>query len=354
MLARAILVLAVILGVAATAPADVVTTTDGSRIVGTLERMGPDGAVIVTDFAGKLTIPADKVAAVTTDQKVNIAFSSGDRLIGNLAESPDGNRVVVQSEIGDVPVEREKMTAVWPEGADSPEVVALKVEQEKKLAAVTPKWTAVLEAGGSRTEGNTDTLDARGRFDVKRKTDVDLLSFYLYGNYSETDKTRTKNEYGGGVRFEAKIRNDLFWYTRLGLEHDEFERLDIRAEVAAGLAQYWVNKPEAELKTSLGVGYRHETYDTGKTSNDAFLDLGLDYRRDLAPWVQFTHATTYSPGFSDFGDYRLNVDNALVFPFERDDLKLKVGMRNEYNSRPPRGNDRLDNTYYANIVLTLK
>ncbi len=188
---RAILLLAALTFVVTTAVADVVVTTDGSRIVGKLERMDPRGAVIVTDFAGTLTIPADKVAAVTTDEKVHIAFASGDRLIGKLVESPDGARVVVQSAIGDVIVEREKMTAVWPEGADSPEVVAVKQEQQKKLAAITPKWSAALEFGGSRSEGNTDTLDARGRFDVKRKTELDLLTFFLYGNYSESNKNRT-------------------------------------------------------------------------------------------------------------------------------------------------------------------
>jgi len=350
-------VLACLAALASAAPvalADTVVTTDGSRINGKLERMGADGAVIVTEFAGKLTIPFDKVSGVMTDDKVHVAFSSGDRLIGKLAATPDGAGVVVHSEIGDVPVAREKMSAVWPEGADSPEVVTLKAEQTKKLAAVTPQWSAVLEVGGSRTEGNTDTLDARGRFDVKRKTDVDLLTFYLYGDYSENNKVRTKNEYGGGVRFEAKIRKDLFWYTRLGLEHDEFENLDLRAEVAAGLAQYWVNKPDVELKTSLGAGYRHETYNNGTTNNDALIDLGFDYRRDLRPWVQFTHSTAYSPAWSDFGDYRLTLDTALVFPFEKDDLKLKVGMRNEYNSRPPRNLDRLDNTYYANIMMKIK
>ena len=343
----------VLLVTTASVAADVVVTTNGSRIVGTLERMTADSAVIVTEFAGKLEIPADKVANVITDQDVAVRFDSGDQLIGKLTETPNGN-VVMKSGIGDIPVTREKMSAVWPKDADSPEVIQLKVAQAKKLAAITPNWSVTLEGGGSRTEGNTDTLDGRGRLDVKRKTDIDLLTFFLYGEYSENNKVRTKNEYGGGVRFEAQARDDIFWYTRLQMEHDEFENLDLRTTAAAGWAQYWIKKPEREFKTSVGLAFRHESYNNGTTTSDPTVDLGLDYRHDIAPWVQFTQSISYRPAWTSFSDYRLDSLSALVFPLKNDNLKLKAGVRYEYNSRPNRGLDRLDTTYFANVVLTLK
>ncbi len=347
------LTLMVFLVVVSSAAADVIVTTNGSRIVGTLERMTAEKAVILTEFAGKLDIPADKVADIITDQEVAVRFDSGDQLIGKLTETLDGG-VVMRSGIGDIPVAREKMSAVWPKGADSPEMITLKQEQQKRLDAVTPKWTTTLEAGGTRTEGNTDTMDARGRFDVKRKTDQDLLALFLYGQYAETDKIRTKNEYGGGVRFESKLRKDVFWYTRLQLERDEFENLDLRTTAAVGFVTYWLNQPDRELKTSLGLGYRHETYNDGTVLNDALIDVGFDYRLDLAPWVQFTQSTSYSPGWSDYGDYRLDAEAALVFPFRNDDLKLKTGVRHEYNSRPNENKLRLDTTYFADIVMSFK
>ena len=63
---------------------------------------------------------------------------------------------------------------------------------------------------------------------------------------------------------------------------------------------------------------------------------------------------TYSPDFEEFDDYRLDVDTALLMPLKSDNLKLKLGMRNEYDSQPVAGNERLDNTYYANLLLELK
>jgi hypothetical protein len=92
----------------------------------------------------------------------------------------------------------------------------------------------------------------------------------------------------------------------------------------------------------------------GETRDAAVIDLGLNYRCNLGDWAQFTHAASYAPDFEDFDDYRLNLDTAIVLPFKKDNWKLKFGIRNEYNAKPQSGIVRLDNTYYANVVLDLK
>jgi len=84
-------------------------------------------------------------------------------------------------------------------------------------------------------------------------------------------------------------------------------------------------------------------------------ELGLDYRLDITPWAQFTHSTVWAPNIEQLGDYRLTLDTALALPLANSDVwKLKLGIANEYNSDPQPGFDRLDNTYYANIVLEVK
>ena len=70
--------------------------------------------------------------------------------------------------------------------------------------------------------------------------------------------------------------------------------------------------------------------------------------------VQLTHRTVYTPNAEDFDDYRLKFDTALAFPLKADGLSWKVGVRNDYSSRPESGLERLDNTYFTSIVLTLK
>ncbi len=336
------------------AKADVVTTSDGSRLVGTVEQVAGGTLVIVTEIAGRLEIDASMVTSVDTDQPVNVKVSSGDKLVGALDAAPDGSSSVVRSSLGDISIPASNITALWPEGAENPEMVAVRAEAEKAIEAAKPKWTTVFEAGVTRTEGNTDTLEGHGRIDVKRSTANDLLEFYLAGKYYEQNDSRSTNEYLGGVRYENTVTDRMYWYVRTELEFDEFEGIDLRATAAAGGGYYWLKKPDHEFKTSVGVGYRHESYDDGRSDDDAVIDLGINYRIDVAPWAQFTHSTVYSPDFLEFDDYRLKLDWALLMPFKDERLAWKIGLKNDYNSRPQAGLDRLDNTYYTSIVLTLK
>jgi putative salt-induced outer membrane protein YdiY len=334
--------------------ADVVHTSDGSRLVGQIERLFDGKLLIVTEIAGRLEIDASKITAVSTDQPVTVQFASGDRLVGTIEALEGGDETIVHTALGDISVRSEEMTALWPQGAENPEIVAVKLEAEQEMERLRPKWSAKLEAGGVMKEGNTDTLDARGRFDLKRTSEDDLLEFFLAADYSEQNDKRTRNEYRGGVRYESKLDTRRYWYTRLEFEFDEFENLDLRSTAAVGGGYYFLKRPDRELKTSLGFGYRHESFSTGVTDDAAVVDLGLNYRADLAPWVQFTHAAVLSPDIEDFGDYRLDLDTALVLPLQHEAWKLKIGIRNEYNSKPQRAIERLDNTYYANILLDVK
>jgi putative salt-induced outer membrane protein YdiY len=334
--------------------ADAIHTSDGSRIVGTIDILSEGKLIFLSNIAGKLEVDVAQLVAIESESDLNVEFDSGDRLVGHVTIHPGENRSVVHTSLGAFDFAADKIKSVWPVGADSPEVIAIKKDEEKKRQELIPEWTVSLQAGAIRNEGNTDNLSAHGRFDLKRKTKSDLLSFYLYGQYAEQNDLRTENEYGGGINYEYNLTDRWYWYTRLDLEHDEFEDLDLRTTVATGVGYYWIKKDDHEFKTRAGVGHRHESYDTGLTTDEVILDLGMDYRIDLADWVQFVHSATYSPAFEDFDDYRLNFDTAVVFPLKKDVWKLKIGMRNEYNSMPRGNNEALDNTYYTDIVMELK
>ncbi len=338
----AIRLCAVVAFAATAARADIIELTDGSRIVGTIELVHEGKATIATAFAGTLKIDVATIKSVSTDAKVNVGVTSGDVLVGPVKPADGGG--VVSSEKGEISFRVGELSAIWPEGTMSPEARALQ-----------PNWITTLEAGVISTEGNSDTLNANGRFDMRRKTSEDLLQFYASVQYSEQDDRRSKNEYIGGVYFERNLTKKLYWYARFELEHDEFEDLDIRATAAAGVGYYWVREDIREFKTRVGAGYRHESYDDGGTRNDPILDLGYDYRRQLASWAEYTHSLTYSPNIEDFAEYRLVGDMNLTFPIGSEDIwKFKIGFKKEYNSNPAPDRDRLDSTFYSNIVLEIK
>ena len=84
-------------------------------------------------------------------------------------------------------------------------------------------------------------------------------------------------------------------------------------------------------------------------------ELGFDYRIDIAPWLQFTNSSTWYPTFEGLDDYRLVSDSAFLIPLGGSEIwKLKLGAEYEYKSLPNPGRERLDQTYYANILVELK
>lgn len=334
--------------------ADVVTTSDGSRFVGTIKEISGGTLVILTDIVGRLEIDMTKVTAIATQKSVNVAVGSGDTVVGLMDLGADGQGSVVHSELGDISVAASSITQLWPKGTDSPEVLAIRADAEKQIEAAKPIWKVTVEGGITSREGNTDSLDGHGSVKVDRKTADDLLQFYLRGKYHDDKNKRTENEYLGGIRYENQITGRSYWYTRVEMEFDEFEDLDLRSTAAAGFGYYWLKEDDHELKTSLGLGYRHESYDTGRSSDDAVLDLGLGYRKDFGDRAQFTHNLVYSPDFLDFDNYRVQADTALLIPFKDDNLAWKTGVRHKYNSQPPGTNERLDTTYYTSIVLSIK
>ena len=334
--------------------ADVVTIVDGSRLVGTVEQIADGRLVMLTEFAGRLEIVASKLTGISTNRSVNVELGVGDTFFGALAITPEGALYVVDSTAGDYRFAPADISQLWPAGTKSAREVAAHKKAQAEIKAARPKWSVAIESGLTRREGNTDTLTGHGRFDAKRTTKTDVLHLYLAGKYDEQDDTRTTNEYFGGVRYERQIDDRRFWYARSELEFDEFEGIDLRATAAVGRGRYWIKRSDRELKTSIGLGYRREMYDDDRTEDDAVLDVGLDFRADIAPWAQITHSAAYSPDFQEIGNYRLTFDTAMRIPFKHERLAWKVGVRNEYNSRPQPGFDRLDSTYYTSIVLTLK
>jgi len=298
------------------------------------------------------------VVTISTDQVVNVGMDTGDRLVGPVEWKPEIERAVVETEFGGVPVSVERIEAIWPKDGKSPEVRAMEEQiarVQEEIKAREAKWSAVFEAGILFQEGNTDIFTVRGRGELARTSPKDLLKFYVSGEYAEEDDDRDAHEIKAGAYYEYMLTQRWFAYGRSDLEYDEFENLDFRFSTAAGPGYYWIKKPEHELKTRAGVGYLHETYMDGTTNDAAQLELGLDYRVDIAPWLQFVHGMAYYPTFESIRDYRLVSDSGLVFPLGDSDVwKFKLGAQYEYKAIPAEGRERLDQTYYGNVVLEVK
>lgn len=339
--------------------ADTLTLKDGSRLIGTIQSMSDGKLILDTDFAGTITIDAGLVTAITTDTPLGVGLDTGDRLIGQIEWRGELNKGVVQTALGGVPVDVERIVSLWPKDGKNPEQVALEKQLEEERAKLKERegsWSLTFEGGLLYTDGNTNIFNANGAGVLQKKSAVDLLKFYVRGVYREEDQVRSSAEIVGGAYYEhLLLGNRFFGYASTEFEYDEFENLDLRASFNFGAGYYWIKKKTHEFKTRAGLGYLHETYMDDTRRDDAQAELGLDYMIELAPWLKFVQAANYYPTFNEVGDYRLFSDTAFIIPLGKSDMwKLKLGAQYKYKSRPVGTAEALDQMYYANLLLDLK
>ncbi|MCX5662974.1 MAG: DUF481 domain-containing protein [Planctomycetota bacterium] len=332
---------------AAVAAADEVVLTDGSKIVGTVEQISYDKLKLKTDFAGPMVIDQARIKGVTTKTPVAVQLKSGERAVGPLEFTPEaGQRVGGENARK---VDLGQVTAVWPAGTDSPD------EAAAKLKASASAWKFHLEFGAAGETGNSERLSMNGVAEAHRDTDTDRFVLYAKGRYSQDGGVDSAREIIGGAKLESDLTPKLFWFIHGELENDEFENLDLRATVTGGLGYWIIRKPGREFKVHGGPGYLHESYNDDTRRNNVILEVGEDLRLDIAPWLTFIHSITYYPSLEDFKEYRLVMENAGEIPIgPSKDWKFKLGMRNQYASKPVGGAEKLDTFYFANIVLDLK
>lgn len=318
--------------------ADEIHLSDGSIVRGAITSIKEESLTIKTDFAGDIKIPLGKISGISTDAEQTITLKDGGTYTGRL-QYVEGEQQVVEE--------------------DTPE--ALQISRLGEMVPVPPpdapplpaNWTGHVELGLNGSSGNSDTLNALAGITTTREHIKDRLTLYLRGKYQESDGERSANEVIGGVRYERDLTARLFAYARAELEYDEFENLDLRSTIGAGLGYFLIRNPRQDLKIRGGLLYEHEEFGDGSSDDKPLAEAGYDYRLDVRQWLRFNSTLTYFVDPTDVDDWRATAENAAELPLGGSmPWRLRLGVRNELDSDPLPGIDSLDTTYYLSLVYS--
>lgn len=321
--------------------ADTVELDNGTKIMGTIVSITADKVQIKTDFAGTLTLDRARVTSFSSSSPVFVSLQSGSKLYG--AVQATATTTTVETQDGTMTVKPDSLLAVWPMDGEDP------------LAPPPPairKWS--YEAGFDLVgkTGNTERISFGGGVKATLKGPEDKLVFYGRGARAKDSGIKTVEELVGGMDFERRFAGGKHsWYTRVELEHDTIEQIDLRTTAGLGYGYYFLDKPAHVLRGRLGFIYRHEDYKYQESKSSPGLDLGLHHDYKLRDWGRLVTDVTYTPSFEDLQDYRLYHETALQLPIGSTAWKLKLGVANEYNSKAPEGTEKLDTTYFTRLVL---
>ena len=330
----------------AAAHADVVTTIDGARLTGTIEKITPKAIELKTAYAGKLTITMDQVASFNTDAPLTTQLKDSTTVTGvTMLDEQKTIRVTGAATSGSTLASSagfDQLQASWLPGTPPP----------PESLFDTRHWIYALGADVTGKSGNSDERTTHLVVDMALVSKKDELRFYGSYQTAEQDNNKTSDETIGGASYTAFMYDPWGWYVRGELEKDRFEDIDLRSTVAAGLTWRPVHTDDRTLRFWLGLGYRHESFDNGVESNgSATLDSGVMHHWQVKPWLTLDNSLSYAPALDDFGSYLLTHDSAFSMPVGAGRWTVRLGVHNDYNSQPAPDRDKLDTTYYTRLLL---
>lgn len=322
--------------------ADVVETKNGARIVGKVTKIDGGSVVVATDYAGSITIKQAEVTAISTDAPVAVRLASGTRIDGKVSGSA-GNLQVAGAD-GTISTTVEKVAASWAAGGRDPQLVEL-----------DRGWAYEANVDIAGKSGNKNQLATSAGLRATLAGIHDKLVFYTAYDRQVSDGAKSADQFKAGTDYQSNFKGKTSWYVRDEAGFDRIKDIQFYNVAGAGFGYDFIKKPKQTLTGRLGLSFRTENYKNPLTTDvsSAGLDLGLAHSLQLDA-MSIVNRVAMVPSFDDFANFRLTHESFLELPLANPSWKLRMGVNNDYNSKPGRGVDKLDTGYFTRLVLNWK
>lgn len=146
----------------------------------------------------------------------------------------------------------------------------------------------------------------------------------------------TSETYTAALRFDQKLSEQLFWFSRAGWDQNRLSGLQSRTNLTAGFGHAWVGAPATRLRMDLGLGYTREqrVFQTpGFEATTASWRLAAKLDHTLTHTSGFSSELTFTDNVQDARDTLTVWKNALTSRLNGT-LALKLGLDLTYDNTP--------------------
>ncbi len=321
--------------------ADVVETTNGSRIVGKVIFIHAGVVAVKTDYAGEIDVKQALVASITTDNPVAVKTADGTRFVGIVAPSPSGG-LKVTNPTGSLDTPVAGVVESWAAGEEDPDVVALR-----------RRWSYEAGADINGRSGTQTQMGTELTFHAKLTGPDDTFQYYADYNRQETDSQVSADQLKAGVDYADNLTPLTSWYVRDEGGFDRVNDITFYDVAASGYGYDFIKRGDDELLTGrAGLSYRYDAYSTPDTPALSSLgaDFELEYSRTIGK-AKLHDKIEFVPAFKDLGNFIVNHEFAYEIPITKSLWKLSIGVSNSYNSRPVDDTSSFETLYFTRLVL---
>ncbi len=336
------LVFLVVVGAVGSVRADVLETKEGARLTGRVTKITAGKVYLETDYAGVITVDQTHVVRLETDAPLSVRLVNGARADGRLSTRND--RVHVAAAAHPVDATVTEIAACWLPGA--PEPPGLRPRHH---------WSYEAAVDVTGKNGNHNQLGtAYGlRATLTRLKDTLLLSTSY--DRQTSDGVKSTDQFKAGADYSSNFADKNSWYVRDEGGFDHLKDLRLFNLAATGEGYDFVKRVGQTLTGRVGLAYRYEDYsqNAAQDVNSLGLDLGLNYTRQIARSL-LTSRLAIVPTLEHFDNFTISHETDFDIPITKSAWKLRLGVANDYNSRPPSRIEKLDTTYFGRLLLSWK
>lgn len=332
------MLLGAVLTVAA-ARADLIVTTNGAQIVGNIVGLSDGRIEVVTSYAGKIGILLSAVRSISLPRPMSIQLADGTQIEGIISSAGSGALRVI------TPIRTVETRVADLRGFREPAA-------KGAAPAAPPQWSFEIGANANGRTGNKDVVGAALSARATRVSPRDSLSLRATYDRQSTAGALSSDQLKASVDYQRNLGRRTLWYVRNDAGYDNVRDLSLYSIAAGGLGYELIKRSPLRLTARGGLSFRYEDFGNPVTADTTSLgaDLGLSNVFNYRTTSLVTRVTLVQ-GFEDSGLYRLTHESYYEVPMSLQHLRVRLGLSHDYNSRVGARAEKLDTTYFAQLVL---
>jgi hypothetical protein len=318
-----------------------VTLRNGDRISGDIVRCDDRVLTVETELMGTVSVPLEAVAALSSDQTLYLGLDDGRTVAGSVALE-EGELWVRAPAADPMVLPRESVRSIRSEEEEEAWLAEAARYRDPGLLEL---WGGYVETGFSLAAGNSDTLTFTTGLNATRQTPRDKTSVYIQSLYAHSGtggaSETTASAVRGGGRYEIFLNERLTAFGYGDIEHDEFQKLNLRLVPGAGLGYYLVQRDDAQFQVFSGINLNQEYFvdDPDRTSGE--VKLGQELFTRLTSRFGLRQRFSLYPNITESGVYRFVFDTSAVAALNKW-LAWHVSFNDRFVSNPAPGAESND------------
>lgn len=321
--------------------ADTLTLTDGTFLKGKIERITGGVVEMNVPILGSALqkIPVASVESFTTEEKVSL--SNGGPVLNGVA-SAAAKQAASSGGAETMPVDAK--LELWRDNGPRP-----------SEAIRTRKWKMQADLDVSGRSGSTTGSGISAGFQAKGTRPEDTINTGVRVTRAKSGDKISADDLHVLLGYETNPIDVLYWYVRTDTGYDHARSVDLLSVNAAGLGFRLYTDDKGKLDARLGLAHRYEKYSIASQPNlsKPSADLGLILHRELG-WAALDSSVSIIPTLEDVSDYYLRHESSLNLLRGESPLSLRIGVSNDFRSKPLPTQVQLDTAYFVRMVYAWK